>query len=172
MVTCMLYSCLLLLVCHSVPLCAYCISPNISPEFISFPDLGHPVSKWDWRLIRTENICPYRQPEFPESTYIAKLPTSNFFQLLGLLYSLETSKTPSSALEWAHDCTSMIGHAPYIHYICINVSRPCPQLVPGVYSRPDVYLLQSWVYPRHINKIGVYSKDAFIRGCKVSVIST
>ena len=54
----------------------------------------------------------------------------------------------------------MIGHAPYIHYIYgINVSQPCSQLVPGIYSRLGVYLLQSLAYPQRINETGIYSKE-------------
>ena len=63
----------------------------------------------------------------------------------------------------------MIGHAPYIHYIYVNISQPRPQMVLGVYSRPGVYLLQSLAYPRRINKTSVYSKEAFIRGYTVYV---
>ena len=59
---------------------------------------------------------------------------------------------------------SMIGYAPYMQYVYINISWPRTQLVPGIYSRPGVYLLQSLAYPWRINKMGVYLEEAFIRG--------
>ena len=70
----------------------------------------------------------------------------------------------SSVPEWAHECMSTIGHAPYICYAYVNVSWLCHHLVPGIYSRPGVYLLLRLAYPWHINKVGVYLKEAFIRG--------
>ena len=51
--------------------------------------------------------------------------------------------------------------------ICINVSQPRPQLVPGIYSRPGIHLLQSLAYPRRINGTGVHLKEAFIWGYTV-----
>ena len=38
------------------------------------------------------------------------------------------------------------------------LAKPCSQLVPGIYSRLGVYLLQSLAYPQRINETGIYSK--------------
>ena len=92
---------------------------------------------------------------------LAKLTTRSFFQLLSHLYSYNLDKRTSSAAEWAHDCMSMIGHAPYIHYVYVNVSRPRLQLVPSVYSRPGVYLLQSLAYPWLTNETSVLFEGGF-----------
>ena len=43
------------------------------------------------------------------------------------------------------------------------VELQCTQLVPGVYSRPGVYWLESLVYPWLLNGTGVYSEPASIR---------
>ena len=43
-------------------------------------------------------------------------------------------------------------------------------MLPGIYLRPGVHLLQSLVYPQCINETGVYSKEAFIRGYMVTKV--
>ena len=58
-------------------------------------------------------------------------------------------------------------HAVAYHTLCCTWTRcHAPQLVPGVYLRPGVYKLYSQAYPRRVNKAGVYSREASIRGIR------
>ena len=53
---------------------------------------------------------------------------------------------------------------PKFAYTCQWTKVPHPQLVPGIYARPSVYLtIPLNLYPVFINKAGVYSREAPIQ---------